>query len=154
MCLYVSSAFSGSVLSVAVSLNGELCFSGSADSSIGVWQLPGDLSDPFDVYGKNSFCLLHLCLCKTITSANVEVIISFLYYAPMVSNSCLISLSPTDPQLNMGELKGHTDAIWDLAVHPTSGFLLSCASDGSCRLWNHQLTNPQIKLYQAEESKC
>ena len=40
------------MLSVAVSLNGELCFSGSADSSIGVWQLPGDLSDPFDVYGK------------------------------------------------------------------------------------------------------
>ena len=43
---------SGSVLCVAVSLSGEICFSGSADSNIGVWQLPGDLSDPFDVYGK------------------------------------------------------------------------------------------------------
>ena len=53
----------------------------------------------------------------------------------------------------MGELKGHTDAIWDLAIHPTSGVLLSCASDGTCRLWNHKATNPQLKLYQAEESQ-
>ena len=69
-------------------------------------------------------------------------------------SSYYLSLPAPDPQLSMGELKGHTDAIWDLAVHPTSGLLLSCASDGTCRLWNHQLTNPQIKLYQVEESKC
>ena len=62
-------------------------------------------------------------------------------------------MSPVDPQLNMGELKGHTDAIWDLAIHPTSGLLLSCASDGTCRLWNHQATNPHLKLYQAEDSQ-
>ena len=58
--VYVSCGFSGSVLSVAVNLNGELCFSGSADCSIGVWQLPGDLSDPFDVYGKVPFFLFHV----------------------------------------------------------------------------------------------
>ena len=58
MCIFYH--FSGSVLSIAVSLNGELCFSGSADSSIGVWQLPGDLNDPFDVYGKNPFFLTFL----------------------------------------------------------------------------------------------
>ena len=61
ICLCVS-AFSGSVLSVAVSLNGELCFSGSADSSIRVWQLPGDLSDPFDVYGKIHFFFFLFCV--------------------------------------------------------------------------------------------
>lgn len=58
MCIFYH--FSGSVLSIAVSLNGELCFSGSADSSIGVWQLPGDLNDPFDVYGKNPFFLSYI----------------------------------------------------------------------------------------------
>ena len=41
----------GSVLSVAVGASGEICFSGSTDTTIRVWQLPNDLGDPFDVYG-------------------------------------------------------------------------------------------------------
>ena len=43
------------MLSVAIGLGGEICFSGSADSNIRVWQLPGDFSDPFDVYGKKCY---------------------------------------------------------------------------------------------------
>ena len=56
----------------------------------------------------------------------------------------------TDPEIHRGVLQGHTDAIWDLAVHAKTGLLLSCAADGTCRLWNHTLTSPQIKLFQAE----
>ena len=47
----------GSVLSVAVGASGEICFSGSTDTTIRVWQLPSDLGDPFDVYGTLVSCL-------------------------------------------------------------------------------------------------
>ena len=57
---------------------------------------------------------------------------------------------PTDPGIHNGVLLGHTDAIWGLSVHPKSGLLLSCAADGSCRLWNHTITSPQLKLIEAE----
>ena len=70
-CVRVCVVCSGSVLSVAISLNGELCFSGSTDSSIGVWQLPSDLSDPFDVYGKSFYMYVvssTIVLCYTIYS--------------------------------------------------------------------------------------
>ena len=41
----------GSVLSVAMGVNGKACFSGSVDSCIRVWQLPTESTDPFDPYG-------------------------------------------------------------------------------------------------------
>ena len=56
----------------------------------------------------------------------------------------------TDPDVHRGVLQGHSDAIWDLAVHSKLGLLLSCAADGTCRLWNHTQTSPQVKLFQAE----
>lgn len=95
----------GGVLCVAMGVNGDVCFSGSTDTTIRVWKVPQSDIDPYDNY---------------------------------------------DPEIHRGVLQGHTDAIWDLAVHPKSGLLLSCAADGTCRLWNHTLTSPQLKLFQAE----
>lgn len=40
------------MLSVAFGLGGDICFSGSSDSTIRVWQMPGEMGDdPFTVYG-------------------------------------------------------------------------------------------------------
>ena len=58
-----------------------------------------------------------------------------------------------DPDIHQGVLQGHTDVVWDLAVHPTTGFVLSCGADGSCRLWNHHQTSPQIREFRTEQSK-
>ncbi|XP_065176566.1 striatin-like [Sycon ciliatum] len=33
-------------------------------------------------------------------------------------------------------LAGHTDAVWDLAVHNSHTLLASASSDGTCRIWN------------------
>ena len=40
------------MLTVAFGLGGDVCFSGSADSTIRVWKLPSEPGeDPFDIYG-------------------------------------------------------------------------------------------------------
>ncbi|KAL5463206.1 hypothetical protein EMCRGX_G032085 [Ephydatia muelleri] len=93
------------VLSIAMSSTGDICFSGSLDSTICAWQLPSENVDPFDAY---------------------------------------------NPDLYHAVLKGHSDAVWDLAIHPTSERLLSCAADGTCCLWDHQSSNPLLKVYAAE----
>lgn len=43
---------SGSVLSLAVSSNGEQCFSGGIDATIRCWNMPSPSVDPYDTYGK------------------------------------------------------------------------------------------------------
>ncbi len=43
----------GHVLSVAFGIGGDICFSGSADTTIRVWQIPAEPGeDPFDLYGE------------------------------------------------------------------------------------------------------
>lgn len=98
----------GGVLCVGMGIDGEVGFSGSADSNIRVWRIPGTSdADPYGNY---------------------------------------------DPEEHRGVLQGHSDAIWDMAVHPKTGLILSCSADGTVRLWNHTLTSPQVKLFEAEES--
>lgn len=58
-----------------------------------------------------------------------------------------------DPDIHQGVLSGHTDAVWGLVVHSSTGLVLSCAADGSCRLWDHHQTSPQIKEFRVEESE-
>jgi len=66
----------------------------------------------------------------------------------------LRSLCPAvDPEIHQGVLTGHRDAVWDLAIHPTTGLLLSCGADGSCRLWNHTQSSPMVQEFVAEERK-
>ena len=50
--VYTFRGHTNPVLSVALSTDGEVVYSGSNDGSIRIWQVPSDLSDPFDVYGK------------------------------------------------------------------------------------------------------
>ncbi len=58
-----------------------------------------------------------------------------------------------DSKIHQGVLFGHTDAVWDLCVHPVTGYLLSSAADGSCRLWNHHQTSAQIREFRTEPSE-
>ena len=58
-----------------------------------------------------------------------------------------------DPEIHQGVLTGHRDAVWDLSVHPTTGLLLSCAADGSCRLWNHTQSSPLVREFVSEQRK-
>lgn len=43
---------SGPVLSLAISSNGEQCFSGGIDATIQWWNMPSPNVDPYDTYGE------------------------------------------------------------------------------------------------------
>lgn len=64
-----------------------------------------------------------------------------------------VFLPLSDPDLHQGVLTGHSDTVWGLAVHNTTGLLLSCGGDGTCRLWDHHQTSPQVQCFQTEESE-
>jgi len=44
--------YSGSVLCVGTAMSGEVCFSADELGEIRIWQLPVEISDPFDSYGE------------------------------------------------------------------------------------------------------
>ena len=50
-------------------------------------------------------------------------------------------------------LTGHTNAVWDLAVHNQQNYLLSCSADGSCRIWNPTIKMSLINTYPATKGK-
>lgn len=53
------------MLSVAFGLGGEVCYSGSSDSTIRVWRVPEESEDdPFSVYGEGGGHLLEIWSCK------------------------------------------------------------------------------------------
>ncbi|XP_062863992.1 striatin-3 [Trichomycterus rosablanca] len=58
--IYTFRAHSGPVLSLAVTTNGEQCFSGGLDSTIQWWNIPGSNVDPYDTYDPSVLagCLL------------------------------------------------------------------------------------------------
>lgn len=47
-------------------------------------------------------------------------------------------------------LVGHTDAIWELAVHPIETFLLSASADATLRMWNFSQSSPLQQSYSLE----
>ena len=48
-------------------------------------------------------------------------------------------------------LAGHTNAVWDLAVHHQQNYLLSCSADGTCRIWNPTAKTPLVNTYPASK---
>ena len=59
-----------------------------------------------------------------------------------------------DPTTVGETLVAHTEAVWDLALQIESDRLLSCAADGTCRLWNSSLRSPLLCTYTAESGTC
>ena len=49
-----------------------------------------------------------------------------------------------NPSVDKGSFKGHSDAVWDLAMHPRLGLLLSCSSDRTCQLWNRWQSSSEV----------
>lgn len=45
---------SGSVLCVGAAMSGEVCFSADELGEVRIWQLPIEITDPFDSYGKHT----------------------------------------------------------------------------------------------------
>lgn len=70
----------------------------------------------------------------------------------VVSVILLMCVCILDPDIHQGVLTAHRDAVWDLVVHPTTGRLLSCAADGTCRLWDHTQSTPMLQEFVAEQS--
>ena len=60
---------------------------------------------------------------------------------------------PADSEVHRGILEGHTDSVWDLVVHPSTGLLASSSADGSCILWDPQLSSPQVRTFGPDEGK-
>lgn len=55
-----------------------------------------------------------------------------------------------DPNLFGETLVAHTDAVWDLAYHIDTDYLLSCSADGACKLWNPSSKSPLLESYSCE----
>ena len=53
-------------------------------------------------------------------------------------------LDEYDPTWNKSSLKGHSDVMLDLAMHPRLILILSCSSDGACQLWNRQQLSSEV----------
>ncbi|XP_048863466.1 striatin-like isoform X2 [Brienomyrus brachyistius] len=52
-----------------------------------------------------------------------------------------------EPSVLRGELCGHTDAVWGLVYSSAHHRLLSCAADGTVRLWNAADTSPALAVF-------
>lgn len=68
---------SGPVLSLAITANGEQCFSGGIDSTIQWWNIPSSNIDPYDTYGETTCicCLSH----ATFTFFQIFFLLNILY---------------------------------------------------------------------------
>lgn len=44
--------------------------------------------------------------------------------------------APYDSTRSRGELIGHTDAVWDLALARDEGTLISCGAEGAVKVWD------------------
>lgn len=45
---------SGSVLCVGTAISGDVCFSADELGEVRIWQMPIEITDPFDAYGKHT----------------------------------------------------------------------------------------------------
>ncbi|KAI8068503.1 WD40-repeat-containing domain protein [Gongronella butleri] len=55
------------------------------------------------------------------------------------------AFSPVDPSLYITTFIGHTDAIWDFCLSPSSPLLASAAADGKVKVWNTAGTGDLLK---------
>ncbi|XP_035949014.1 striatin-3 isoform X3 [Halichoerus grypus] len=119
--IYTFRAHIGPVLSLAISSNGEQCFSGGIDATIQWWNMPSPNVDPYDTYGN----FQERVLSQEVTNK--------------------------EPNVLAGTLVAHTDAVWGLAYSGIKNQLLSCSADGTVRLWNPPEKLPCICTYNADK---
>ncbi|XP_027425456.1 striatin-3 isoform X4 [Callorhinus ursinus] len=123
--IYTFRAHIGPVLSLAISSNGEQCFSGGIDATIQWWNMPSPNVDPYDTYGLQSSnhinrVVSHPTLPVTITAHEDRHIKFFDNKTGKMIHSMV----------------AHLDAVTSLAVDPNGIYLMSGSHDCSIRLWN------------------
>ncbi|XP_013780584.1 striatin-3-like [Limulus polyphemus] len=96
---------------------------------------------------------------KKAAALDVEPVYTFRGHIKQLGPVCTFQLSSVHldskyQNSNHGvlntELRGHTDAVWDLAVHTATTQLLSCAADGSVKLWSPHSKSPLLNTYTPE----
>ena len=112
------------MLCVGTATTGDVCFSADELGEVRIWQLPMEINDPFDSYGRYTILLNFDCGIEYFTVV--------------------------DPKIHQGILKGHTDAVWDLVVHQNRDLLATCSSDGSCKIWNWRSSDEPVLSLSAD----
>lgn len=64
--LYTFRSHTGPVFCLAISKNGEHCFSGGLDNMIKVWSMPSANIDPYDSYGNLIFIVYNTTVLEII----------------------------------------------------------------------------------------
>ncbi|KAI6019608.1 WD40-repeat-containing domain protein [Pisolithus orientalis] len=77
-------------------------------------------------------CLVHSPTCHLIYSASLDSSIR-VWSLPSPSHT---TYAPYDSTTARGELIGHTDAVWDLALVRDESTLISCGAEGTVKVWD------------------
>jgi len=61
---------------------------------------------------------------------------------------------PYDGLVEEGELRGHEEAVWSIASHPTSLQAVSCGADGLACVWDISLPNPHVTTFKSPDGSA
>ena len=51
------------------------------------------------------------------------------------------------------KLEGHTDAVWDIAAHPSANVCISASADGTVKIWKYTESKPLVSSLVHPQSK-
>ena len=86
--------------------------------------------------------LIHIPSKHALISASLDSSIR-IWSLPPQSHT---TYAPYDGSRAIGELIGHTDAVWDLALVRDDNTLISCGAEGSVKVWEITTTSGNLKL--------
>jgi len=86
--------------------------------------------------------LIHIPSKHALISASLDSSIR-IWSLPPQSHT---TYAPYDGSRAIGELIGHTDAVWDLALVRDDNTLISCGAEGAVKVWEITATGGNLKL--------
>ena len=86
--------------------------------------------------------LIHIPSRQALISASLDYSIR-IWSLPSQSHT---TYAPYDGSRATGELIGHTDAVWDLALVRDDNTLISCGAEGAVKVWELTATGGNLKL--------
>ncbi|EPY76157.1 striatin-3 [Camelus ferus] len=143
--IYTFRAHIGPVLSLAISSNGEQCFSGGIDATIQWWNMPSPNVDPYDTYEPNVLAgtlvahtdavwgLAYSGIKNQLLSCSADGTVRL--WNPQEKLPCICTYNGNKGKM-IHSMVAHLDAVTSLAVDPNGIYLMSGSHDCSIRLWN------------------